>query len=66
MAIELSFSNMNVMYLKNPEATFFVFQGTPSKKLEEGQPGSILERVWQAFGDWANGSNKTQSQSECH
>ncbi|MPC17757.1 hypothetical protein E2C01_010620 [Portunus trituberculatus] len=32
-------------------------------KLDDGQPGSILERVWQAFGDWANGSNKSQGQS---
>nr|XP_045612898.1 protein unc-79 homolog isoform X4 [Procambarus clarkii] len=31
-------------------------KATPGKKHEDSQPGSILERVWQAFGGWANGS----------
>ncbi|XP_047487267.1 protein unc-79 homolog [Penaeus chinensis] len=39
---------------------------TPIKKHEDHQPGSILERVWQAFGGWANGSkSNNQSSSEC-
>ncbi|XP_071543773.1 protein unc-79 homolog isoform X4 [Panulirus ornatus] len=39
---------------------------TPSKKHEDSQPGSILERVWQAFGGWANGSKSSnQSSSDC-
>ncbi|XP_050714372.1 protein unc-79 homolog isoform X4 [Eriocheir sinensis] len=55
----------DVLELPTPERLLPVGgeKATPSKKLEDGQPGSILERVWQAFGDWANGSNKTQSQS---
>ncbi|KAK7078174.1 hypothetical protein SK128_012120, partial [Halocaridina rubra] len=40
-------------------------QTTPGKKLEDYQPGSILERVWQAFGGWTNGSkSRTQSNSD--
>ncbi|XP_042883659.1 protein unc-79 homolog isoform X4 [Penaeus japonicus] len=41
-------------------------QTTPIKKHDDHQPGSILERVWQAFGGWANGSkSNNQSSSEC-
>lgn len=58
----------NALELPTPERLLPVGgeKATPSRKLDDGQPGSILERVWQAFGDWANGSNKSQGQnSDC-
>lgn len=39
-------------------------QTTPIKKHDDHQPGSILERVWQAFGGWANGSKSNNQSSK--
>ncbi|XP_066975472.1 protein unc-79 homolog isoform X11 [Macrobrachium rosenbergii] len=37
---------------------------TPSKKHEDHHPGSIFERVWQAFGGWTNGSKSSNQSSD--
>ncbi|XP_064117132.1 protein unc-79 homolog isoform X3 [Macrobrachium nipponense] len=37
---------------------------TPSKKYEDHHPGSIFERVWQAFGGWTNGSKSSNQSSD--
>ncbi|XP_069937362.1 protein unc-79 homolog isoform X2 [Cherax quadricarinatus] len=58
----------DALELPTPERLLLVGceKTTPSKKHEDSQPGSILERVWQAFGGWANGSKSSnQSSSDC-
>ncbi|XP_068237998.1 protein unc-79 homolog isoform X5 [Palaemon carinicauda] len=37
---------------------------TPVKKHEDYHPGSIFERVWQAFGGWTNGGKGSNQSSD--
>ena len=40
---------------------FFYVLKTPVGVKDDQEPGSILERVWQAFGGWTNGRKSSET-----